>query len=440
MGDINISGFSGMNNLVPSFFGGKGIVSPRVLLNADADRSGKLVKRDGLTQYLALSGAHSLWACDDAMLCAAGNRLYSISNGAAASVATITGTVGEPLSYALAEGRIYVSNAYWKGVFDPVTKTVSDWGIALPPGPMLLTGSGNLPAGDYHVVFTAVSGGQISGNGQIASITLADTGGIRILNRPAGALVWATDQNGIVFQLVGEVDTIVSIPTTEPLPSFMCSPPLNMSVLLYAFGRMWGAVGNILYYSEPYQFGWFKLNSNFFKLNSNITVLAAVSTGFFVGTEDSTVFFAGAEPEQMQQSSAGAGSIKGTLAYCNNLPELGDVLGTPEKGFSSVPVWRTQDGIVAGNSAGRLFNLTKNKLKISTPSKGASLYRQKNGEFQFLTSAVRGSEGQDVATETAFADESLPTNNVTSKIPTSIAGLAEEVTIEVWRNGVLIEE
>jgi len=441
MGEIDVTGFSGMNNLVPAFWGEKGIVSPRVLLNADADESGELTKREGKTAYISLSGAHSLWACESAMLCAAGNKLYSIKTGSAVQVATITGTVGEPLSYVLAEGKVYVSNKYWRGVFDPDTLTVSDWGIALPPGPMLLSsGSGGLPAGTYHVTFTNVVNGQISGNGSISSITLASTGGIQILNRPAGALVWATDQGGVVFSRCGAVDTIGSIPTVEPIPSFMCAPPLNMSVLLYAFGRIWGSVGDVLYYSEPYQFGWFKKNSNFFQFNSDITILAPVATGIFVGTTDSTIFLSGTEPDQMQQSSVGAGSIKGTLAYCNNLPELGDVLGTPEKGYNSIPVWRTKEGIVAGNTSGRLFNLTKNKLRMGQPDKGASLYRQRDGVFQFLTSSITGTGDSDSATSTAFSSGSLPVTDITTKIPTSTAVLTETVTCEVWRGGVLIPE
>lgn len=437
---IKIAGFTGANNLVPSFWGGEEIATPRVVLNADADESGRLVKRDGVTAFLALPGSHSLWSPDDdsCMLCAANKKLYSIGSGAAVQIATITGPANEPLSYALAEDKVYISNAYWRGVFDASTGVVSDWGITLPPGPMLISAFGSLPAGTYYVAFTAVSAGQISGNGPISSIDLTVTGGIQILNRPAGALVWATDQNGQVFQLVGAVDTIVDIPTIEPLPSFMCAPPPNMSVLAYAFGRIWGAVDDTLYYCEPYQFGWFKVTSNFFKFNSSITTIAAVSTGLFIGMTDSTIFLQGTEPDQMVQSSAGAGSVKGTLAYCNNLPELGDVLGTPEKGYSSVPVWRTAEGIVAGNISGRLYNLTKTKLKMGIPEKGASLYQSKNGVFQFLTSAVLSSGVTDVEALTAFLSGMLPSNDVINKSPSSSIGLTENVSCEQWRNGVLI--
>lgn len=439
MEDIRINGFTGMNNLIPAFWGGEGVVSPRVLLNADVDESGQLTKRDGYTAYISLSGSHSLWASENVMLCAAGGKLYRIISGAATEICDITGPTNEPLSYVEAEDNIYISNVYWRGVFDPSTNTVSDWGIDLPSGPMCLTSVGNLPAGTYHITFTNVSGDNISGNGPITAHELSDTSGIQVLNRPDDALVWATDQNGYVFSLVGAVDTIVDIPTVEPLPCFMCSPPPNMGVLMYAFGRIWGADGDTLYYSEPYQFGWFKLNSNFFRFESDITLLAAVSTGVFVGMADKTVFLRGTDPGQMEQIGAGAGSVKGTLAYCNNLPELGDVLGTPEKGHVNVPVWRTYEGIVAGNISGRLFNLTKHKLRMSDSSEGAALFRMRNGVFQYLTSAVKGSGSVDSATIIALQNGQLTTSNFINQIPNSVAQASDEVSIEVRRGGVLIE-
>lgn len=443
MSEINIDGFSGMNNVIPSFYAKKEIVSPRLVFNADVDASGTVSKRDGITSFLTLSGAHSLKAFETCMLCSANGKLYSVGTKVAVQLASITGPVNEPLSYCLCEDKIYISNPYWRGVFDPSTNTVSDWGIALPPGPMLLTSSGNLPAGTYHVCFTATSGSSISGNGSISSITITGTSGIQILNRPAGALVWATDKNESVFTLVGATDKIVDIPTVEPLPNFMCSPPPNMTCLTYAFGRMWGASGDTVYYSEPYQVSWFKVSSNRFQFDSEVTIIAKVSTGLFIGMADKTVFLEGNEPEQMQQMDAGGGSIKGTLDYCNNVPYLADVLGTPEKVFVDVPVWRTVDGIVAGNSGGRLFNLTKDKLKLGIPDRGASLYRQKNGLFQFLTSACMGSTGSgrgsyDQTLRDAVKNGRLSIINKSNQTPMSSANCAEEVTIEVRRGGVLI--
>jgi hypothetical protein len=199
-----------------------------------------------------------------------------------------------------------------------------------------------------------------------------------------------------------------------------------MTQLCYAFGRMWGADGDRLIYSEPFLLSLFKPTTNYFQMDAEITVIAKVPTGLFVGTRKSTQFLAGTVPDGMQQSDAGAPSIPGTLAYANNLPELGDVLGTPEKGYVDVPVWLTTEGIVAGNAAGRLFNLTKTKLQMGVPARGASLYRTMGGIFQYITTSPL-SDGGDAATNKVFT---------TGRIHSSTAGFGDSVDAEIRKGGV----
>lgn len=437
MDDINIAKFTGMNNITPIFYSDKGVVTPRVVLNADINTAGEAFKRDGFNLFLSLPGAHSLYGCESCMLCVANNVLKDISTGLPTDVCTIPGPEDTSINYLLVEGLIYLSNAYWTGIYNPATGIVSDWGITLPAGPVLIAAAGGLPSGTYHVTFTSGTNNDISGNGPITSITLSEPGGITLLSRPSNTLVWATDKDGYIFTMVGDVDTIVELPTIEPLPSFLCSPPPNMNCLAHAFGRIWGADNKTLIYSEPYHPAWFKPTTNMFKFDSVITLIAPTTTGIFVGMEDSTIFLSGTEPAKMSQVRAGAGSIPGTLTYCNNLPELGDILGTPEKGYVDVPVWRTKEGIVAGNITGRLFNLTKHKVNLGVPSKGASLYRQKKGEFQFLTSSIISNHGEAKTTD-ILTTGSMQTNNVFNSPNTSGIGVAEEVSCDHKRSGVLI--
>ena len=441
MDDINLEKFLGMNNVNPTFVSKEGVI-PKILLNATTDESGSLSKRDGITSFLTLSDAHSLKAFESCMLCAAQGKLYNISTGTAVQLSTIDGPSDEyngHIDYVLCNDKIYISNAFWKTVLDPSTNTTSSWGISLPPGPMLIPSTGNLPAGTYNVCFTNVSGGLISGNGPIQSITLSTAGGIEILNRPLNALVWCTDKNEPIFYRVGATDKILSLSTTEPLSTFMCSPPPNMKNLCYAFGRIWGSIGSIVYYSEPYRLDLFNLNTNKFKFNSDVTIIAKVPTGMFIGTDEETLFLAGTEPDKMEETHAGAGSVKGTLEYCNNMPYLADILGTSEKVFPNVPVWRTHEGIVAGNITGRTFNLTKDKLRLGKVTRGASLHHQLEGYFTYLTSAVAATGGNiDAETLTALRNGKLNPNNIVRNLLTVQAACSDEISCEVWRDGKLI--
>lgn len=446
MPEIRVSSFTGMNNIKAkdNFWSNAEarLAEPRLVVNADVSFSGNIRKRSGETLFLTLAGAHSLWAGTSCMLVAAAGKLYRIEGKVLKEVTDISGPE-DTLSYEEVDDKVYISNPWWNIVYSPGTDTVTDWGIALPNGPALVQAAGAMPVGTYHVTMTNVVNDDISGNGPITSIELTVEGGIQILNRPAGALVWVTDENEGIFYLAGAVDMIMSIPSVEPLPTFLCNPPPNMSHLCFAFGRMWGASGSTVYYSEPFETSWFKSSQNKFEFDDEVTLIARVSTGMFFGLRSKTIFMLGNEPEQMQEQAAGAGSIPGTLVYANNLPELGDVLGTPEKGFVTVPVWRTSEGIVAGNVMGRLYNLTKHKLRMGVPERGASLYRSYEGLFQFLTSSKlsqghSGTGAEDTETTDVFKNSGIIPSDKARKETISKTGFTDEAICEVYRNGVLI--
>jgi hypothetical protein len=442
--EINGTTWTGANNVKTSerFFVKKGQIEPKVILNADVTVEGRLVQRTGKTLFVTLSGVHSLWAGLTCMLCIAGGYLYRVIDRNAVQIGVVN-KIKYPYSYVEAEGKVYISNPYWQGVFDPSNDTISSWGVTVPPGAMLLSGDGDLPAGTYYICMTNVSGTELSGNGSISKITLTTTGGIQVLNRPTGALVWCTDANEGIFYLVGAISKIINLPKVEPLPSFLCSPPPYLENLCYAFGRIWGSSGSDVYYSLPFKLGQFRLASNIYHFEDDVTLIAKVPTGLFIGMRNKTKFLSGTVPEKMEQSEAGAGSIKGTLAYCNNMPELGWTLGTPEKDFVDVPVWLTTEGVVVGSPTGKYFNVTKNKIKMPIPEGGASLYRNLEGIIQFLTSFKSGTTGSgagfnDIDTNNVFKNGQIDIHEVDFKEMGSIAKFTDTVSCTVTRNGVLI--
>jgi len=407
---FRVDEFRGMNNIKQA----EGTFEePRIVLNADVTEEGRIVKRDGYTKLFSLTDAHSLWAGNNAMLCVDNGTLYRIQQGNKVSLCTVNGPKSL-MSYADVDDLVYMSNYYWHGIFDPADNSISDWGIDLPEQPVITSTTGSLPAGTYHVCFTISDGVTISGNGPIAQIILSSgNSGISISNRPVNGIVWVTDPDGGIFHPVGEYDTILSTPGVEPMPSFLCGPPPYMRYLTYAFGRIWGTRDSILYYSESFHLDWFKQSMNRFDFHDTITLIAMVPTGLFVGCATKTQFLKGTNPKEMQIIDAGPGAVPNTLQYCDDLGELGDIISPPEKTHVDVPVWVGHNGIVAGNQAGRLFSLSERKVKFAPGSEGASLFRKKNGRFQFLTSFKAGSEGSGF-------------------------GISDDATCEVIRNGTLI--
>ena len=412
MKPININTFAGMHNIKAAE--GK-VNEPRIILNADVTDDGRVVKRAGITEFLALAGAHSLWAGTQAMLCMAAGKLYRVNDATATELATVSGS-DSPASYIEIDGLVYISNKYWTGIFDHTDNSVSSWGQLVPNAPVCTSSSsGALPAGSYHVAYTHIdSDNRLSGNSQITEIILTDTGGITLTGKTVTDIVWCTDPDGFEMYKAGDINFISDKPSTiEPLPTLWCYPPLKFENLCHAFGRMWGSKGDKVYYSEPFRPDLWRLYTGFFKFDQNVNMIANVPTGIFVGCENATFFLGGTEPNKMQQVSAGAGSIQGTMKYCNNVRAMGDVISPSEKVHVDVPVWVSKEGIVAGNASGKLFNLTQKKVQLSGASKGAALTRQKDGSFQYLASFKQGPLG-------------------------SAAGFADSATVEVIRNGKVI--
>ena len=385
MKPLTIRGFKGMNNVLEEggFSGhddGTMTAIPKVILNADVTAEERLKKRGGYRLLASLPNAHSAWGARHVLLAAAEGRLYRFyPDGSKVNLCALSGPFEEKLFYAAVDDKIYISSRHWMGIFDPEQNTVSSWGIPIPEQPVLLQygGTGALTAGRYQVCLTNVVNGQVGGNGMIAEIdVLADNSMISILNKPSDAIAWATDPDGSTFYRAAyEKAEITDIDTMEPLPTFLCSPPNPMRFIRRAFGRLWGAVDSTLRYSEPYRYDLYK-STNMFSFPKDILLVAFVDGGIFVGFDDRTIFLPGTEPSGMREAHVGAGVAQNILAYCNNVPDMGN----------NVPVWVSKDGLMAGGHSGALVKITKDRVQFPAGQEGAAVSRTVNGREQFLTS------------------------------------------------------
>jgi len=394
--NIKAEGFKGMNDALVN--AERSMSIPSIILNANVGLDGNLEKRDGCKKIVDLPGAHSMWTdSNEHIFCMAGGSLYRVVDGTDGKEALViidTGQVDNPTSYLELSGVIYISNKLWAGALDPVANTCESWGTAVPEAPVLVPeAGGNLPAGVYSVCVTIPgAAGRTSGNSPMSQLTITEDGGkATISNLPDDGVVWMTDPNGgQVYKNVPATTGVISnlSETSEPLPTIWGSPPLPMSNITYAHGRVWGGRNDKVYFSEPYQPELFILSESFFDLKSEIGMIAKSNAGIFVGTKEETVFFSGTNPLEMSQRHVGGGVVPGTLCYANKLGDLG----------SNVPIWIGKDGVIAGSMDGQTINLLKEKVKIDPEqAQGAAIYREQDGQTRMMFAYQQKESARDVA-------------------------------------------
>jgi hypothetical protein len=383
MQPVKISGFKGLNNVQQStaFLANKGgLVTPRLILNADITTDKTLTKRGGYTKLYSLTNAHSLSKNCSVLLCIADNKLCKLSHSGYTEICDM---FSDSMSYAEIENCIYMSSPTWTGKYNLLTGGVEDWGIELPLAPEISLTSGNLPPGRYSLCYTKQANKKLSGNGPIREIEFeGGSQGIALTNYQDSYLCWITDTDGKDFYLADvQSDKVISQHYNVPLQSLFVIPPPKMSVISYAFGRIWGIEGKKLYYSEPNAFEWFK-EANHFPFPDHLVMIAFTPLAIFVASRDNTWVLIGTDPDKMIMSRVGDGTIPG-CSETGEFQQSGQEIPT-WRHKSILPIWLSPQGFTVGNEHNYLTNLTEDRLSFTLGRKAATLQRMVNGQMQIL--------------------------------------------------------
>ena len=415
MKPITVNSFSGMNNVKLSerAFSEDDPCEPAILLNAFVSPIGRILRRGGSTVFASLQGGHSLWSNGQVMLCVAEDVLYRITDGKACPVCNIT-THGSKVRYIDIEDLLYISCAGWTGIYNAVDGTISTWGHPIPSKPEIVGISGDLPQGTYSLCYTGVGAdGSVGGNGEIFSVVTESGGlGIRLVHAPTDCLLWITDVNGGEFYLVGSTSTITDITSvynSVPLPSLDVIPAPNMTCICLFAGRIWGAVGKNLYYTEPGLYSWWK-RANAFKFTEDIIEISPVDGGLYVGSVTSTWRLAGTVPKSMVVSRVGNGIIAGTAIGAMS-QEYGEE-SAKAKHKRDIALWIGEQGLMAGNQQMGVESLTEEILKIPFVKEGAGLAMTVNGVSHVLFT-LKVSSNVDTEENRIFSEGRLYGINLT---------------------------
>lgn len=383
---VGIAGMSNIRGL------DEAMKRPAVVLNADVV-NGVAYRRDGYALHLAMPAPHSLFGGAQCMLCASGDAcsIFDLTSGEPRQIHSYSGNPDVPVSYAETGEYVYFGNRQFIARYAPARGGAAEAvGLAVPAAPVLIpisSAGAALPAGTYLAALTKVGAdGKVGGASDVQEIAIEPGEAIRVIGRKADELVWMSEPNGDVLFRAGPADTITTPPqTSEPLPTRLCHDPAGYDFLLYAFGRLWGALGSCLFYSEVFRPDLFRDSLNFFEFGQPITLLALAPDGIFVGGERDTFALVGTSPAEMRQVRCGAGSVGGSLCYLDTMSDLSSTIMTAENVQNSVPCWLTLDGLVTGRAGGQLFNLTAGKVDLGRGmTRAASLFRRVQGVSQVL--------------------------------------------------------
>lgn len=384
--------FKGLRNVVPADRFESGDLATAD--NLDLDDSGKLLSRNGYLRKI--TGAfHSLWAKEEICLFVNGTELHQLKDNLTASQIIRTGlTAGLKMSYEYDGGKVFYTNGKQTGICG--AGGARSWGI-VPPAyqPLAIPGFGGLSAGTYQYALTYLrNDGQESGTGIADSIIIAEGGAINFTSIPVSAdpdvtfkLLYISPPNGemlyVAMTLPNTLTTSFyngSLLSTPLATQFKTNPPAGQALCLAA-GVMYVAQGQWLYHSEPYNYDLFDLRE-YLPFDSEITMVARVLDGLFVGTRKKIYFVRGLDPKtSIAEFKSDYGVVPGTMTMVHM--DLLDAAGKIEDEL--IPVWVGEQGIMAGLTGGAMINLSQKRYLIDGSAReGAGLFRTNNGINQYL--------------------------------------------------------
>ena len=372
----------------------------RIAQNVDISSDEVISQRDGYTLVEALANAHSIWSDPqlDFALLGDANTLYRMSADETIA-ALFTGIKGAEIDYCMTPLGVYCSDgAVAKRVH--VDGSVSDWGVETPKVAAAVAATGSLDAGTYAVTAKYVNAsGEESGAPESQYVDVPAGGGILVtpsVPLASGideARIYATTANGQELQYVGSTvpGTAFSVGAGargRPLRTQYLHPLPPLRYPCIKHGRLLGASGRRLIWSEPMYYGLHKPTTNFISLRGQtITMVAASDTSTFlvyVGTDTRTYKWEGNSIEDATLAVISHfGVIPGSMARVS--PDAIKLDGIVDP----VPVWVDKRGIPYAGTPGGAVQI-HDKFAYPIFGAAAAVFDQRDGNSRYLVSGRGG--------------------------------------------------
>jgi hypothetical protein len=223
--------------------------------------------------------------------------------------------------------------------------------------------------------------------GNALAVIESDMSYTALRNVQVGArMSWVRDTDGksdVIFYTNGHENGLIknklsySWPLISPVGAATIkefySAPLG-HLLSIRNGRMFIAVDNFLYYSEPNTYHAYRLGANYFGFSSRLRMVESVAGGLWVSDSESVYFLEGniapaIQEMPLQTLKAACPAIEGSAVKVQGNRVAGGEMQGEAVAFT------TTAGVCIGAGDGTLLSVTERKIDIPSGISGSGLYR-----------------------------------------------------------------
>ncbi|HUB92167.1 MAG TPA: hypothetical protein VMA74_20755 [Dyella sp.] len=375
----------------------------RIADNLDISTNAVLTPREGSTLKAALTGAHSLHAFEHFPYAFVGDAksIYRMDSNYNL-VQLVSGLNGTTIYYEQLGNKVFWSNGSANGIVNPDGST-APWGIETPLPSFAVTAvsNGGMYCGRYGLTLTFESAnGEESGAPEPVFLDVPDGGGIQVTNlsppstnAPQRIRFYCTQPNGtdLLFSQTAPVNTsqwtLGAQILGRPLTTLLKDPMPPATHLLAKAGCIFGAVGNLLMWTDPLYYGVTDLSNNYIPFASPLRMIAAPeSVRFILYVSDGEkvhrlegASIATASRVTVQSQGCVPGSMVMVPADALNLNDV----------FKPVPVWIGGEGIpYAGTEEGAIP--LHDKFVYPIYDNAAAMFLRRNGANRYLVAGQGG--------------------------------------------------
>lgn len=378
----------------------------RNAVNVELRADGTLRRRRGYTS-VSEGVYHSLWCEHDIALAVKDNALVLIDPTDLSESMLETGlSGGNRMVYVWTPLGVYLSNGAMTGRV--VNGVLRAWGVehAHAQPTLSAVSAGAMDAGRYQVAITYEhSDGEEGGTTAATAVTVSNGGGIQAAAIPQPALlgdvshinVYVSQANGDRLYHYGRYPTGTTSVTIsrsatlgrELTTQFLYPMPAG-NVLEEYNGRLYVAVGSLLWFSEPFYYGQ-RRAANYFQFPAPISIVSRAGNAGLHVVADQHYFLRGGDPAAfVPEPVLAATGVRGSLV---KLPPDG-----------ARRAWVSSEGIVVSTGDGSLELQMAEQVMIEAATEGASLYQERDGETLIVASL---NDGQSAAVAGDFVDAEI---------------------------------